>query len=138
MILEKAGLDVAKRLCENDPIRKNIPSEWRVADCRREMFHLGDSAVICVAHLKRIPTTETELMKYGWGTFSIFYTVWSSEKGLGRKIIEETKTLLQGQHFNNRYITMSPKTEMATKFHLKNGAILLQENQTTNNFEYKS
>jgi hypothetical protein len=102
------------------------------------MFHLGDSAVICVAHLKRIPTTETELMKYGWGTFSIFYTVWSSEKGLGRKIIEETKTLLQGQHFNNRYITMSPKTEMATKFHLKNGAILLQENQTTNNFEYKS
>jgi hypothetical protein len=138
MTLEKAGLDLAKRLCENDPIRKNIPSEWRVRDCRREMFHLGDSAVICVAHLDRIPTTEAELMKYRWGTFSIFYTVWSSEKGLGRKIIEETKTLLQGQHFNNRYITMSPKTEMATKFHLKNGAILLQENQTTNNFEYKS
>jgi len=138
MTLEKAGLDVAKRLCENDPIRKNIPSEWRVRDCRREMFHLGDSAVICVAHLDRIPTTEAELMKYGWGTFSIFYTVWSSEKGFGRKIIEETKTLLQRQHFNNRYVTMSPKTEMATKFHLKNGAILLQENQTTNNFEYKS
>ena len=138
MILEKAGLDVAKRLCENDPIRKNIPSEWRVRDCRREMFHLGDRAAICVAHLEKIPTTEAELMKYGWGTFSIFYTVWSSEKGFGRKIIEETKTLLQGQHFNNRYITMSPKTEMATKFHLKNGAILLQKNQTTNNFEYKS
>ena len=54
MTLEKAGLDVAKRLCENDPIRKNIPSEWRVRDCRREMFHLGrkSSAVICVAHLE--------------------------------------------------------------------------------------
>jgi hypothetical protein len=138
MTLEKAGLDVAKRLCENDPIRKNIPSEWRVRDCRREMFHLEEKAVVCVAHLKKIPTTEAELMKYGWGTFSIFYTVWSSERGFGRKIIEETKALLQGQHFNNRYITMSPKTEMATKFHLKNGAILLQENQTTNNFEYKS
>ena len=138
MILEKAGLDVAKRLCENDPIRKNIPSEWRVRDCRREMFHLEEKAVVCVAHLKKIPTTEAELMKYGWGTFSIFYTVWSSEKGFGRKIIEETKTLLQRQHFNNRYVTMSPKTEMATKFHLKNGAILLQKNQTTNNFEYKS
>jgi hypothetical protein len=138
MTLEKAGLDVAKRLCENDPIRKNIPSEWRVRDCRREMFHLEEKAVVCVAHLKKIPTTEAELMKYGWGTFSIFYTVWSSERGFGRKIIEETKALLQGQHFNNRYITMSPKTEMATKFHLKNGAILLQKNQTTNNFEYKS
>ena len=138
MTLEKAGLVLAKRLCENDPIRKNIPSEWRVRDCRREMFHLEEKAVVCVAHLKKIPTTEAELMKYGWGTFSIFYTVWSSERGFGRKIIEETKALLQGQHFNNRYITMSPKTEMATKFHLKNGAILLQKNQTTNNFEYKS
>jgi precorrin-6x reductase len=57
---------------------------------------------------------------------------------LGRKIIEETKNLLQSQHFSNRYITMSPKTEMAIKFHLKNGAILLQENPTTNNFEYES
>jgi len=138
MILQKVGIDLAEKLCEGDPVRKNIPSDWRVADCRREMFHLEEKAVICVAHLKRIPTTEAELMKYEWGTFSIFFTVWSSERGLGRKIIEETKNLLQGQHFNNRYITMSPKTEMATKFHLKNGAILLQENQVTNNFEYES
>ena len=138
MILDKAGLEVAKRLCENDPIRKNIPFDWRVADCRREMFHLEERAVICVAHLSGIPTTEKKLLSLEWGCYSIFYTVWSSERGLGRKIIEETKNLLQGQHFNNRYITMSPKTEMATKFHLKNGAILLQENPTTNNFEYES
>ena len=138
MILDKAGLEVAKRLCENDPIRKNIPFDWRVADCRREMFHLEEKAVICVAHLRGIPTTEKKLLSLKWGCYSIFYTVWSSERGLGRRIIEETKKLLQSQHFNNRYITMSPKTEMATKFHLKNGAILLQENQTTNNFEYES
>jgi len=75
-------------------------------------------------------------MEYGWGTFSIFYTVWTTEKGLGRKIVIDVWNLLKSQHFNNRYITMSPKTEMATKFHLKNGAILLQENQVTNNFEY--
>ena len=138
MRLDKAGLEVAKRLCEDDPIRKNIPFDWRVADCRREMFHLEERAVICVAHLSGIPTTEKKLLSLEWGCYSIFYTVWSSERGLGRKIIEETKKLLQGQHFNNRYITMSPKTEMATKFHLKNGAILLQENPTTNNFEYES
>ena len=35
-----------------------------------------------------------------------------------------------------RYITMSPKTKMAKDFHLGNGAILLQENRNTNNFEY--
>ena len=45
--------------------------------------------------------------------------------------------LLKGQHSNNRYVTMSPKTEMAMKFHLSNGAVLLRENEETNNFEYK-
>ena len=138
MILQKVGIDLAEKLCESDPVRKNIPFNWRVVDCRREMFHLEEKAVICVAHLNGIPITEKELLSFEWGCYSIFYTVWSSERGMGRKIIEETKNLLQSQHFSNRYITMSPKTEMATKFHLKNGAILLQENQTTNNFEYKS
>ena len=136
MILEKAGLKLAKKLCEDDPVRKNIPYDWRVDGLNREIFHLEEKAVICVAHLEKIPTTEVELMEYGWGTFSIFYTVWSKEKGLGRQIIIDTWNLLKSQHFNNRYVTMSPKTEMAMKFHLRNGAILLQENPTTNNFEY--
>lgn len=136
MILEKVGISLAKKLCEDDPVRKNIPYEWRVNGPNREIFHLEEKAVICVAHLEGIPTTEVELMEYGWGTFSIFYTVWSKEKGLGRQIIIDTWNLLKSQHFNNRYVTMSPKTEMAMKFHLRNGAILLQENPTTNNFEY--
>ena len=137
MFLEKVGKNLAKKLCEDDPVRKNIPYDWRVDGPNREMFHLEQKAVICVAHLEAIPTTEEELMSFGWGTFSIFYTVWSKEKGLGRQIIIETWNLLKGQHFNNRYVTMSPKTEMAMKFHLSNGAILLQENSETNNFEYK-
>ena len=136
MFLEKVGKNLAKKLCEDDPVRKNIPYDWRVDGPNREMFHLEQKAVICVAHLEAIPTTEEELMSFGWGTFSIFYTVWSKEKGLGRQIIIETWNLLKGQHFNNRYVTMSPKTEMAMKFHLKNGAILLQENPETNNCEY--
>ena len=35
-----------------------------------------------------------------------------------------------------RFVTLSPKTEMAKKFHLRNGATELQENETTVNFEY--
>lgn len=136
MFLEKVGKNLAKKLCEDDPVRKNIPYGWRVDGPNREMFHLEEEAVICVAHLEAIPITEEELMSFGWGTFSIFYTVWSKEKGLGRQIIVDTWNLLKGQHFNNRYVTMSPKTDMAMKFHLKNGAILLQENPETNNFEY--
>ena len=137
MILEKAGLELAKKLCEDDPVRKNIPYEWRVNSPKREIFHLEEKAVLCVAHLNAIPITEEELMSFEWGQFSIFYTVWSKEKGLGRQIIIDTWNLLKMQHTGNRYITMSPKTEMAMKFHLRNGAILLQENPETNNFEYK-
>ena len=136
MNLSKAGIDLAKILCEDDPVRKDIPFDWRVQDVKREVFHFEERAVLCVAHLNDIPTTEKELMEFEWGTFSIFYTVWSKEKGLGRKIVLDTWELLKSQHPNNRYVTMSPKTEMAMKFHLSNGAILLQENETTNNFEY--
>ena len=136
MNLSKAGIDLAKILCEDDPVRRDIPFDWRVQDVKREVFHLEERAVLCVAHLNDIPTTEKELMEFEWGTFSIFYTVWSKEKGLGRKIVLDTWKLLKSQHPNNRYVTMSPKTEMAMKFHLSNGAILLQENETTNNFEY--
>ena len=136
MELEKAGLSLAKKLCGEDPVRKNIPYEWRVDSPKREIFHLEEKAVLCVAHLNAIPITEEELMSFEWGQFSIFYTVWSKEKGLGRQIIIDTWNLLKMQHTGNRYITMSPKTEMAMKFHLRNGAILLQENPTTNNFEY--
>jgi len=37
----------------------------------------------------------------------------------------------------NRLITLSPLTEMPPNFHLKNGAIELQVNEETQNFEYE-
>ena len=37
----------------------------------------------------------------------------------------------------NRLVTLSPLTEMATNFHERNGAKLIQINETTQNFEYK-
>ena len=70
------------------------------------------------------------------GNIAIAYTVWSKQKGAGRKILLD---LLQKYKDNNnvkRFVTLSPKTEMAMKFHLSNGATFLQENATTNNFEY--
>ena len=37
----------------------------------------------------------------------------------------------------NRLVTLSPKTEMAKRFHEKNGAELVSENEESYNFEYK-
>ena len=49
---------------------------------------------------------------------------------------EAFKKIKKSNHLN-RLVTLSPLTEMATKFHSKNGAKLLQINETTQNFEYK-
>jgi hypothetical protein len=35
-----------------------------------------------------------------------------------------------------RFVTLSPKTNMARRFHLKNGAIVFRENDDTVNYEY--
>ena len=36
----------------------------------------------------------------------------------------------------NRLVTLSPLTEMATKFHLRNKAKIISVNEETQNFEY--
>jgi len=48
---------------------------------------------------------------------------------------EVYKMMKQSNHLN-RLITLSPLTDMARKFHLKNGAKEVQVNTTTQNFEY--
>ena len=147
-MLQKAGVELANELCKQDPVRPNLPQHWRVEPNWREVFYLDSrwgnhrgsiktiDAVLCAAHLNEIPINEDELLSFGHGNISIFYSVWSNRKGCGRKIILEVWDLFKKQHAGNRYVTMSPKTEMAMKFHLSNGAILLQENPETNNFEY--
>ena len=52
-------------------------------------------------------------------------------------IVKEVYKKVKKSNHLNRLVTLSPLTEMATKFHTKNGAKLLQVNKTTQNFEYK-
>ena len=74
------------------------------------------------------------------GKNAIFYTVWSKNtvrKGRGKEVLNSTINAISELPVT-RYVTLSPKTEMAVQFHLKNGAVLLSENELTLNFEYKS
>ena len=77
------------------------------------------------------------MLKSSVGPMVVAYTVWSLEKGYGRKIILALNDLIYDTERFHRFVTLRPKTEMAMKFHLSNGAILLRENELTNNFEYK-
>ena len=95
-------------------------------------------------HTSRIvPDSEEELLsEYNTGgekmngNKAIFYTVWSNEKGLGRQIINTALAQLVLENKYERFITLSPKTEMARKFHESNGAKLIKESLWANNFEY--
>ena len=56
---------------------------------------------------------------------------------MGRKIVLELQDMIRETYRFKRLVTLSPKTDMATKFHLSNGAKLIAENMLTNNFEYE-
>jgi len=70
------------------------------------------------------------------GSTAIAYTVWAKKKGGGKHIVNEVYKMIKDSNHLNRLVTLSPMTDMARKFHLKNGAKEVQVNLTTQNFEY--
>ena len=105
---------------------------------------------MCFAYTNKIPKNIIELDKFSHDAFlqstqrgqnvgkiAIAYTVWSKKRGGGKLIVKEVFKKIKKSNHLNRLVTLSPLTEMATKFHSKNGAKLLQVNETTQNFEYK-
>ena len=118
---------------EDDPVR-DVSYEFRTSQGRC-IYTIPGKAVVCIANTFKCPIDMEQLEIYSLSAadeFTIFYTVWSYEKGYGRLILNELLQLLQ----TKRYVTLSPKTEMAKNFHLRNGAKLLAENKTSYNFEY--
>ena len=71
------------------------------------------------------------------GKIAIAYKVQKKKKGGGKLIVKEVFKKIKRSNHLNRLVTLSPLTKMARNFHLRNGAIELQVNQKTQNFEYK-
>jgi hypothetical protein len=94
------------------------------------------AAVVCVAYLDQVPRTETELGLHG-DKVAAFYTIWSYQQGAGRKLISTARRHIGQQRPTiERYVTLSPKTEMARRFHTANGAKTLSDNDDSVNYEY--
>ena len=104
---------------------------------------------MCFAFTNKVPKDVTQLDKFSHDAFlqstqrgqtvgqiAIAYTVWSKKRGGGKLIVKEVFKKIKKSNHLNRLVTLSPLTDMATKFHLRNGAKLLQVNETTQNFEY--
>lgn len=127
-------------LVRDDPVRPAIPTASRIHDHAEILVLIEDdkpAAVVCVAYLDLVPTTETELGKTG-DNIAAFYTIWSYAPGAGRRLIRAARIhIAQTRPTVKRYVTLSPKTEMARKFHHSNGAKTLKENDDTVNYEYE-
>tara|TARA_X000001382_G_scaffold50950_1_gene34670 strand:- start:32143 stop:32571 length:429 start_codon:yes stop_codon:yes gene_type:complete len=129
---------------EKDPVRPHIPAFFRVTEPNETyIFSFEDKvdAVICVSYLDAVPQNEQDLQLGCCTTnasVATFYTVWSYTKGAGTNIILEVKDHIEKfKPWVNRFVTLSPCTEMASRFHLKNGAVLLNKYKDYQNFEYK-
>lgn len=128
---------------KDDPVRPDIPVEWRVSK-NRQIFTLVDEekkpkAIVCVAFCDSIPKNVDELfIESSNPTNAIFYTIWSYDAGAGRQLIQQAQSYLKNTcNHIARYVTLSPPTEVAKKFHLKNGATIFRNNTETVNYEYK-
>ena len=130
------------RLLKDDPVRPEIPADRRVnQNSRIYMLKDGDQpqAITCVKFLETVPAAVEDLVdSVNSATTAVFYTIWSYTAGAGRDLIVEAQRSIEAEFPGiQTYVTLSPKTEMARRFHLKNGARELRENLDTINYIYK-
>tara|TARA_A100001035_G_scaffold212224_1_gene172024 strand:- start:1510 stop:1995 length:486 start_codon:yes stop_codon:yes gene_type:complete len=129
-----------------DPVRPELSLEWRQA-YGRQIFGLkyedNIEGIVCVAYTNDIPQSVRELnlqsenahIKNDANT-AVAYTVWSRKRGAGKEIIQKLLDHVKQNEQIQRVVTLSPLTPMATHFHIRNGAKLIQHNPDTQNFEY--
>lgn len=130
-------------LIKDDPVRPELPADFRVNQNSR-IFVLKDDetqqplAVTCVKFLESIPESVDDLTKTVVKTnTAVFYTIWSYAAGAGRELIEQAQQDIRSKMPTvNTFVTLSPKTEMARRFHHKNGAVTYRENADTVNYLY--
>lgn len=127
---------------KDDPVRPEIPTEYRVSNGRMvaALAEKEDDpeAMVCVSFHDFVPSNVKDLDNTSQvPTTAIFYTIWSYKSGKGQELLRAAVKGIQEQYPSvTRFVTLSPKTNMARRFHLKNGAIVLRENVDTTNYEY--
>lgn len=136
--------DLSNKLLEfikDDPVRPEISKEFRVSDGRVVMALVEEDkpdAMVCVSFHDYIPH-DVEGLKQTTQvpTTAVFYTIWSYKTGKGQELLIEAVKSIQKEYPSiTRFVTLSPKTDMARRFHLRNGAIVFRENDNTINYEY--
>lgn len=126
-------------LIKDDPVRPHIPAELRINDRGTIYLWVENNqiqAAVCVMLCSRIPDSEQSMLEQQDDVLNVAvaYTIWSYSKGAAQQLIFAVRETVKDRV--SKLVTLSPQTEMAKNFHIKNGAVLIRENAQTWNFEY--
>lgn len=131
-------------LIKDDPVRPEIDLDFRVSECSEILVSQDEygkpAAVVCVLYRDSVPKSREELLEYAsyLPVVAVFYTIWSYVPGAGRKLIVSARSHIQSSRPTiKKYVTLSPPTEMARIFHLRNGAQVLSVNADSVNYSYE-
>jgi len=136
--------DPLAQVIKDDPVRPHIPLEQRINDAAEILLLKAGEEILaatCMQWLSEVPEDEDDLVEMGKDKkVAVFYTIWSYKPGAGQKLIKAAAEWLLKEYAENirAIVTLSPQTELARRFHLKNGASVHRENPTSVNYKYYS
>jgi len=152
-------------LIDDDPVRAKLfkNNSVRFEDPFHVYAEVNDetgeiAAVVCVIICKFVPQDEYQLkliamgktkqieeqlkereeLHGALGTVLCPYSIWSYQKGHGKKLINNLLEAAPVMHPEiDAVITMSPHTDTALRFHMRNGAAIFSTNTKCVNYEYE-
>ena len=128
----------------SDPVRPELGVAYKTYPGRK-VYGLKDEneeyvAFCCVARTLGVPQDIMSLssLTSEEGSICVPYTIWSLRRGAGRELINNLLELVRKNESGiKRVVTLSPRTDMARNFHLKNGAEEISTHIVSANFEYR-
>lgn len=136
--------DPLAQVIKDDPVRPHIPLEQRINDAAEILLLKAGEEVLaatCMTWLNDIPADEQDLVDMPHDkAVAVFYTIWSYSPGAGAKLLRQAADWLIKEYADTikGIVTLSPQTDMARRFHLKNGAKVHRENPNSVNYQYYS
>jgi len=128
-------------IIKDDPVRPHIPLEQRINEAAELLILKAGEEILaatCMQWLKDIPKDEQDLIGMDKDkNVAVFYTIWSYKPGAGQALIKQAASWILKEYDSVQdIVTLSPQTEMAKRFHHKNGATTLRTNETSVNYQY--
>jgi len=135
--------DPLTKVIKDDPVRPHIPLEQRINEAAEVMLLKAGEEILaatCMQWLSDIPADEQDLVDMPKDkNTAVFYSIWSYSPGAGQQLIKAAADWLLHEYKDiKNIVTLSPQTEMAKRFHHKNGAKTYRENPTSVNYRYYS